>query len=152
MPTEINDETGAMIRERGHEYGSISGRPRDCGWFDAVAARLSARVNGFTSIIITRLDILDVLPSLKICTAYKLDGKTIDYFPASIAALDKCQPIYEELPGWEKPTSNARTFKDLPAKAQKYIKRLEELIGCTASLISVGKRREDTIVRKAIFS
>jgi adenylosuccinate synthase len=88
---------------------------------------------------------------LKICTAYKLDGQTIDYFPASISALEKCQPVYEELPGWEKPTGDARAFKDLPAKAQKYVKRLEELIGCPASLISVGKRREDTIVRKAIF-
>jgi adenylosuccinate synthase len=151
MPTELNDETGEAIRERGHEYGTVSGRPRRCGWFDAVAARLSARVNGFDSLVITRLDILDVLPGLKICTAYKLDGQTIDYLPASISALEKCQPVYEELPGWEKPTGDARAFKDLPAKAQKYVKRLEELIGCPASLISVGKRREDTIVRKAIF-
>jgi adenylosuccinate synthase len=152
MPTELNDEIGKMIRERGHEYGTVSGRARSCGWFDGVAARLSSRVNGFTSIIVTRLDILDVLPSLKICTAYKLDGKTIDYFPPSIAALEKCRPVYEELPGWEKPIGEARAFKDLPVKAQKYVKRLEELTGCPASLISVGKRREETIVRKTIFS
>jgi len=151
MPTELNDEIGEMIRERGHEYGTVSGRARRCGWFDAVAARLSARVNGFNSMVITRLDILDVLPGLKICTSYKLDGKTIDYFPASIAALEKCQPVYEELPGWEKPTGEARKFKDLPQNAQRYIRRLEEIIGCPVSLISVGKRREDTIVRKAIF-
>jgi adenylosuccinate synthase len=151
MPTELNDEIGEAIRQRGHEFGTVSGRPRRCGWFDAVAARLSARVNGFNSLVITRLDILDVLPVLKICTAYKLDGQAIDYFPAGIAALEKCRPVYEELPGWEKPTVGARTFKDLPARAQQYIKRLEELIGCPASLISVGAKREETIVRKAIF-
>jgi adenylosuccinate synthase len=151
MPTELNDDIGELIRQRGHEYGTVSGRPRRCGWFDSVAARFSARVNGFTSLVITRLDILDVLPSLKICTAYKLDGKTIDYFPASIAALEKCEPVYEELPGWEKPTGKSRVFNDLPAKAQKYIRRLEEIIGCPVSLISVGARREETIVRKMIF-
>jgi adenylosuccinate synthase len=151
MPTELHDATGETIRQRGHEFGTVSGRARHCGWFDAVAARFSARVNGFNSIIITRLDILDVFPVLKICTAYKLDGKTIDYFPASIAALEKCQPVYEELPGWNEPTSGARVFKDLPANARKYIRRLEELVGCPASLISVGARREETILRKAIF-
>jgi adenylosuccinate synthase len=152
MPTELNDATGETIRQRGHEFGTVSGRARRCGWFDAVAARFSARVNGFNSIVITRLDILDVFPVLKICTAYKLDGKTIDYFPASIAALEKCQPVYEELPGWNKPTSSAHAFKDLPVNAREYIRRLEELIGCPTSLISVGARREETIVRKAIFS
>ena len=139
MPTELNDEIGELIRERGQEYGTVSGRARRCGWFDAVAARFSARINGFNSIAITRLDILDSLPKLKICTGYKLDGKTIDNFPASITDLEKCQPVYEELPGWEKPTSDVRKFKDLPANAQRYVKRLEELIGCPASLISVGQ-------------
>jgi adenylosuccinate synthase len=152
MPTQLNDEIGKMIQERGHEFGAVSGRPRSCGWFDGVAARLSARVNGFTSIIITRLDILDVLPGLKICTAYKLNGKTIDYFPSGVADLEKCQPVYEEVPGWEKPTSSARRFKDLPRNAQLYVKRLEEIVGCPASLISVGKKREETIIRKTIFN
>jgi adenylosuccinate synthase len=151
MPTELKDATGELIRERGHEYGTVSGRARRCGWFDAVAARLSARVNGFNSMVITRLDILDIMPSLKICTAYKLDGKTIDYFPASIAALEKCQPVYEEMAGWEKPTSDARKFKDLPPNAQSYVKRLEELLGIPASLVSIGQHREQTIVRKSIF-
>jgi len=151
MPTELNDEVGEAIRERGHEFGTVSGRPRRCGWFDAVAARLSARINGFTSIVVTRLDILDNMPELKICTGYKLDGKTIDYFPASIAALEKCQPVYESWPGWDKPTSDARKFKDLPPNAQHYVHRLEELLGCPASLISVGAHREQTIVRKSIF-
>jgi adenylosuccinate synthase len=151
MPTELNDEVGEAIRERGQEYGTVSGRPRRCGWFDTVAARLSARINGFDSMVITRLDILDGMPRLKICTGYQLDGKTIDYFPASIAALEKCQPVYEELPGWEKPTSDARRFKDLPQNAQRYVRRLEELLGFPASLISVGKHREQTIVRKSLF-
>jgi adenylosuccinate synthase len=151
MPTELNDATGEAIRERGQEYGTVSGRPRRCGWFDAVAGRLSTRINGFTSIAVTKLDILDNMPELKICTAYKLDGKTIDYFPASIAALERCQPVLETLPSWDQPTSDARKFKDLPLNAQKYILRLEELLGCQASLISVGKHREQIIVRKTIF-
>jgi adenylosuccinate synthase len=151
MPTEMDDETGNMIRERGHEYGAVSGRPRNCGWFDGVAAQMSARVNGFTSIIITRLDILDVMPKLKVCTAYKLDGKIINSFPASAKSLGRCEPVYEEMTGWLKPTSNARSFKELPLNARKYIARLEEITGCPASLISIGKRREETIVRKQVF-
>ena len=151
MPTELKDATGDMIRERGHEYGTVSDRPRRCGWFDAVAAHLSVRVNGFNSIAITRLDILDGMPALKICTGYKLDGKTIDYFPSSIAALEKCEPVLEEIAGWDRPTSDIRKFKDLPPNAQRYVKRLEELTGCPVSLISVGKHREATIVRKSIF-
>ena len=152
MPTELMDETGDAIREYGQEYATVTKRPRRCGWFDAVAARLSKRVNGINSVAITRLDILDKLPRLKICVGYKLDGVIIDYFPASIPALEKCQPVYEELPGWETSTSDVRKFEDLPPKAQQYVKRLEELIGCPASLVSVGKRREQTIIRKSIFS
>jgi adenylosuccinate synthase len=151
MPTELHDETGEMIRERGHEFGTVSGRPRRCGWFDGVAAKFSARVNGFTSLTVTRLDILDTLPKLKICTAYKLEGKTTENFPASIAALEKCEPVYEELQGWEKPTGSARVFNDLPSQARKYIERIEEIIGCRATIISVGAKREETIVRKPVF-
>ena len=151
MPTELYDETGDLIRERGHEFGTVSGRPRRCGWFDGVAARFSARINGFTSIVITRLDILDTLPKIKICTGYKLDGKVIDNFPASIAALEKCEPVYEELDGWEKPTGKARVFNDLPAAARKYIERLEKIVDCPANIISVGAKREETIVRKPVF-
>ncbi|MFC1970362.1 adenylosuccinate synthase, partial [Chloroflexota bacterium] len=147
MPTELKDKTGADIRECGHEYGTTTGRPRRCGWFDAVAARLSARINGFTSAAITRLDVLDTQPRLKICTGYMLDGKTIDYFPAGITALERCQPVYEEMPGWESSTGDARQFDRLPPKAQSYVNRLEELIGCPASIVSVGERREQTIQR-----
>jgi adenylosuccinate synthase len=151
MPTELEDETGELIRERAHEYGTTTGRPRRCGWFDAVASRFSTRVNGFTGAVITRLDILDVLPRLKICVGYKLDGKTIDYFPASVAALAKCQPIYEELEGWQTPTSDIRRYKQLPPKAQKYIARIEELTSCPVNLICVGPEREQTIQKTPIL-
>jgi len=151
MPTELKDKTGELIRERGHEYGTVSGRPRRCGWFDAVAARFSSRVNGFTGAAITRLDILDILPSLKICVAYELDGKTIDYFPASVAALERCQPVYEELEGWETSTADVRQFNKLPAKARKYVNRLEELIGCPANLVCVGPERGQAIEKTPIL-
>jgi adenylosuccinate synthase len=151
MPTELNDEVAETIRERGREFGTVSGRPRRCGWFDAVAARLSVRVNGLNAAAITRLDILDTLPQLKIGTAYQLDGRTVKDFPASITVLEKCHPIYEEMPGWNKPLGDIRLFKDLPVNARKYIKRLEELIGCPVILISVGQHRDQTIVRKSIF-
>jgi len=150
MPTELKDKTGDLIRERAHEYGTTTGRARRCGWFDAVAARLSTRINGFTGAAITRLDVLDALPKFKICVGYKLDGKDIDYFPATAAALDKCQPIYEELPGWQTPTSHIREFRRLPPEARRYISRLEELISCPVSLISVGAGREQTIMVKDI--
>ncbi len=151
MPTELKDETGDHIREMGQEYGTVTRRPRRCGWFDAVAACLSRQVNSFDSLAITRLDVLDKLPRLKICTGYKVNGQVLKNFPASIATLEKCQPVYEEIPGWELSTSNVRFFKELPVKAQKYVRKLESLIGCTACIISVGPRREQTIIRKSIF-
>jgi len=150
MPTELQDETSHLIRERAHEYGTTTGRPRRCGWFDGVAARFSTRVNGFTSAAITRLDVLDILPQLKICVGYKLDGQIINHFPASVTALEKCQPIYEELPGWQVPTTEVRTFDQLPLQARQYVTRLEELISCPVSLISVGMRREQTIQRMPV--
>jgi adenylosuccinate synthase len=151
MPTELNDDIGDAIREYGQEFGTVTGRPRRCGWFDAVAARLSCQINAFDMMAVTRLDILDKLPRLKICTYYKVDGQVIKHFPASITTLEKCQPVYEEMPGWEKPTGDVRIFKELPVKAQKYVRKIEELTGCQACLISVGPRREQTIVRKSIF-
>jgi adenylosuccinate synthase len=151
MPTELKDETGDLIRERAHEYGTTTGRPRRCGWFDAVAARFSTRINGFTGAAITRLDILDVLPRLKICVGYELDDKIIDYFPASVAALARCRPVYEELPGWETSTTDVRQFNKLPAKARQYIAKIEELISCPVSLICVGPERERTIQKTPIL-
>jgi len=151
MPTELKDEVGDAIRERAHEYGTTTGRPRRCAWFDGVAARFSARINGFTTAAITRLDVLDELPQMKICVGYKLDGRTITHFPASVAALERCQPIYEELPGWQHDISNIRRFGQLPSEARQYVNRLEELISCPVSLISVGMKREQTILKKPIL-
>ena len=145
LPTELKDETGDLIRERAHEYGTTTGRPRRCGWFDAVAARHSTRINGFTGVAITRLDVLDILPSLKICVGYKLDGHEIDYFPGNIAELSRCQPVYEELPGWQAPTNDIRQYEQLPVQARQYVARLEELIACPVNIISVGAGREQTI-------
>jgi adenylosuccinate synthase len=151
MPTELHDETGDLIRERAHEYGTTTGRPRRCGWLDAVAARFSSRINGFTGAVVTRLDILDVLPRLKICVGYELEGKAIDYFPASVTTLARCRPVYEELPGWQTPTTEIRSFNQLPIEARQYITRLEELIACPVSLICVGPEREQAIEKTPIF-
>ena len=151
MPTELKDEVGNLIRERAHEYGTTTGRPRRCGWFDAVAARFTSRINGFTGAAITRLDILDTFPSIQICVGYKLDGQTIDHFPASINALERCQPIYEELPGWQTPTTHINQYDKLPSQAKQYLARLEEVISCPVDLICVGPRREQTIHKTSIF-
>ncbi len=151
IPTELKDETGDLIRERAHEYGTTTGRPRRCGWFDAVAARFSTRINGFTGVAVTRLDVLDVLPRLKICVGYKLNEKTIDYFPSRVSTLEKCQPIYEELEGWQTPISDIRQYEQLPPQARQYIARLEELTSCPVNLISVGAERGQTIMRHDIL-
>ena len=151
MPAELEDDTGDLIRERAHEYGTTTGRPRRCGWFDAVAARFSTRINGFTGAAITRLDILGALPSLKICVGYKLDGETIEHFPSSVAALERCQPVYEELPGWQTSISDIRNYEELPAQAKQYLVRLEELISCPINLVSVGPSREQTIHKAPII-
>ena len=145
MPTELHDETGALIRERAREYGTTTGRPRRCGWFDAVLARYSTKINGFTSIALTRFDILDSFPLLKICVAYKVEGEIQDHPPSNPELLGKCEPVYEELPGWLSETSHIRKFEDLPAQAQRYVRRIEELLGCPVGLISVGPSREQTI-------
>jgi len=151
MPTELKDKIGEFIRERAHEYGATTGRPRRCGWLDAVAGRYSTQVNGFTGIALTRLDVLDTLDSIKICTGYKLNGNIIKDFPSDIGILDKCQPVYEELPGWQTPISDIRHYKQLPAPARQYIARLEELLLCPVSIISVGANRDQSIAVKKIM-
>ncbi len=145
MPTELKDEIGELIREKAHEYGTTTGRPRRCGWFDAVAGRLSTQLNGLTSIALTHIDIYDGFPSIKICTSYKLNGDIIDYFPSDISLLEKCQPIYEELPGWQEPISKAVNFTQLPAQAHRLIARLEELLSCSINFVSVGPNRTQLI-------
>ena len=150
FPSELKDKVGDSIRERGHEFGTTTGRPRSCGWFDAVAARFSTRINGFNAAAITRLDILDGFPSLKICTGYKLGKDSVDDFPSRIDILEKCQPVYEELPGWETPVGDVREFSQLPSEARRYVTRLEELIDCPVNIISVGPSREQTIEVKPL--
>ncbi|MBI2831823.1 MAG: adenylosuccinate synthase [Chloroflexi bacterium] len=151
MPTELKDDTGESIRQKGHEYGTTTGRARRCGWFDGVAARLATRINGFTKAAITRLDVLDHLPKVKLCVAYSLDGKEIDYFPSSISDLARCQPLYEEFPGWQTCTNDIRKIEQLPAEARQYLKRLEELINCPISIVSVGQKRGQTIEVKPVI-
>ncbi len=150
MPTELHDETGEKIRQIAQEFGATTGRARRCGWFDAVAARFSTRINGFNGLVLTRLDVLDTFPAIKICTGYRLEGKISDRFPTSIAALEKCQPVYEEMPGWECPTSHMRRYEELPEAARNYVKRLEELMGCPIDIISIGPQREESITIRAI--
>ncbi len=151
MPTELVGEEGDTLRERGHEYGATTGRPRRCGWFDSVASRYTARLNGLTSMVMTRLDILDEYPSLKVCTAYRLDGEVTRIFPSSIRALLRVEPIYEELAGWQKDTKQVRVFEDLPPQAQAYIKRIEELVGRPIDMVSVGPQREQAIIINPII-
>jgi adenylosuccinate synthase len=146
MPTELHDATGDMIRERAHEYGATTGRPRRCGWFDAVVGRFSRRLNGFSGLALTRLDILDTFPTLKLCTGYRLEGKIIDYFPTSLALLEKCEPVLEEMPGWQTSISDIRDFDKLPQQTKNYISRIEELLECKADIISVGAERDQTII------
>ena len=151
LPTEMEKEMGQRVRERGHEYGATTGRPRRCGWFDGVAARYASRLNGFTGLAVTRLDVLDELPALRLCGAYEVDHETLEHFPASLPLLERCQPVYEELPGWQTPLRNIRRFEDLPPRARAYIKKIEEITSCPVVLVSVGPQREETILPRPLF-
>lgn len=146
FPTELNDEVGQFLGERGHEFGTVTGRRRRCGWFDAVLVRQTIRTSGITGIALTKLDVLDGLDEIKICVGYKLDGKEIDYLPASQGAQARVEPIYETLPGWQETTAGARTWAELPAQAVKYVRHVEELIGAPVALLSTSPEREDTIL------
>lgn len=151
MPTELVGEEGDILRERGGEYGATTGRPRRCGWFDAVASRYTARINGLTSIAMTRLDVLDEYPTLKVCTAYRLDGAITNTFPSSTRALLRVEPVYEELPGWQKDTRQVRAFQDLPPQARAYVQRIQELVGCPIDMVSVGPEREQAVIINPII-
>ncbi len=150
MPTELSGEMGQRLRESGNEYGAVTGRPRRCGWFDAVVARYSARINGLDVLAITKLDVLDGLETIKICTAYRCNGETLTEFPSDAARLSACEPVYDTVPGWTAPTAGVRRFEDLPANAQRYIERLEEVSGVRAAIVSTGSERDDTIVRSEL--
>lgn len=145
MPTELADEVGNFIREKAREYGATTGRPRRCGWFDAVAGRFSGQINGLSDIALTHLDIYDGFRSIKVCTAYKLNGEVLTSFPGDAAVLEKCQPVYEEFDGWQRSISEIRDFENLPIEARRYMSRLEDLLSCSISLVSVGPDRQQII-------
>ena len=146
FPTELLGEEGDTLRTLGNEYGATTGRPRRCGWFDATILRMAARVNGLTGLALTRLDVLDTVEQLKLCTAYRCDGETLEEFPADPHVLERCSPVYEEVEGWCEPTTQVRSFEDLPPRAQQYVNRICELTRVPAALISVGAERDRTIV------
>jgi adenylosuccinate synthase len=152
FPTELLDETGDYIQKRGAEFGSTTGRRRRCGWLDMVVARDSARLNGLTSLGITKLDVLTGLQTLKICVAYDLDGRRVHTRPASLSKLARCKPIYEELPGWQEEISGAKSLEHLPPQTRSYLKRIEELTEIPLSIVSVGPGREQTIVLSDPFT
>ena len=147
LPTELSGEMGNRLRESGHEYGAVTGRPRRCGWYDAVAVRYGVRINGLDALALTKLDVLDGLDTIDICTSYRCGGRTVTEFPSDITKLAACEPVYETLPGWSAPTKGARRFQDLPEAARRYVARLEEVSGVPAAIISTGSERDDTIIR-----
>jgi adenylosuccinate synthase len=146
FPTELDDEDGTRLGTRGHEFGTVTGRKRRCGWFDAALVRQTCATSGVNGIALTKLDVLDGFDTLKICVGYELDGTRIDYLPTASEAQKRCTPIYEEMEGWHETTEGARSWADLPANAIKYVRRVEELIDCPVALLSTSPEREDTIL------
>ncbi|AJE04488.1 adenylosuccinate synthase [Geobacter pickeringii] len=152
FPTELLDADGEKLRQAGNEFGSTTGRPRRCGWFDAMVVRFATRVNGLTGIALTKLDVLNDFDSIRICTGYQYNGQPLEELPSNLAVFEKCTPIYEEMPGWKSDISAARTFDELPDAAQRYVKRLEALVGCPIVLVSVGPGRDQTITIRNPFA
>jgi adenylosuccinate synthase len=152
FPTELHDDDGQRLGERGHEFGTVTGRKRRCGWFDAVLVRQTCATSGVSGIALTKLDVLDGFETLKICTGYELDGKRLDYLPTAANHQARVSPIYEELPGWQGSTAGARSWADLPAEAVKYVRRIEELIDCPVALLSTSPERDDTILVRDPFA
>ncbi|HNC46830.1 MAG TPA: adenylosuccinate synthetase, partial [Acidobacteriota bacterium] len=143
-----HDGVGEHIRERGHEYGASTGRPRRCGWFDSVVSRYAVLINGLSSIAMTKLDVLDTLPELKICIGYRHNGTVLTDIPHDATILEAVEPVYETFPGWQASTAGITTYADLPEKARAYVDRLTELVGCEIGLISTGPDRNETIIRE----
>jgi adenylosuccinate synthase len=147
LPSEMEAEVGGRIRERGGEFGASTGRPRRCGWFDAMVLRHSVRINGFDTLALTKLDVLDELPEIRICMGYRFEGRALDEFPAHIETLERCEPVYETLPGWRAATRGVREFSKLPEAAKRYVERLSEVVGVGIGIVSTGSDRNETIVR-----
>ncbi len=152
FPTELEDETGQRLGERGREFGTVTGRKRRCGWFDAVLVRQACAVSGVTGIALTKLDVLDGFETIRICTGYRLRGRILDYYPSHAADQAEVEPIYEEMPGWSESTAGARSYAELPAQAIKYIQRVQELIETPIALVSTSPERDDTILIRDPFS
>ncbi len=152
FPTELHDETGRKIGERGREFGTVTGRARRCGWFDAVLVRQSIAINGIDGVALTKLDVLDGLETLNVCTGYRIGDRVLDYLPSGMSDQAEVQPVYETLEGWSDSTAGARSWKELPAQAVKYVKRLEELIGAPVALLSTSPERDDTILMRDPFA
>src|SRR5213594_908963 len=151
FPTELSGAMGTRLREGGSEYGAVTGRPRRCGWYDAVAVRYAARLNGLDGLALTKLDVLDGVETIQVCTGYRAGSRTIANFPADTGQLAQCEPIYESISGWDAPTKGLRRFDQLPAAARKYIARLEEVSGVPAAIVSTGSERDDTILRDDVL-
>jgi adenylosuccinate synthase len=147
MPTELKNELGKQMREKGGEYGTTTGRPRRCGWFDAVLALKACYLNGYTELALTKLDVLTGLNPIKICVGYDLFGETLGYPPESTVQLSSCQPIYEDLPGWTEEITRVESYEDLPANAKAYVEKLDDLLGVDITGVSVGPGREQTLFR-----
>jgi adenylosuccinate synthase len=152
LPTELFGDMGTRLRDSGNEYGAVTGRPRRCGWYDAVAARYGVRINGLDALALTKLDVLDGLERIEICTAYTCGGRTLTEFPSDLAQLAACKPVYESMPGWPTPVRSARRWTDLPDAARRYIARLEEVTGVQAAIVSTGSERDDTIMRDQVIA
>ena len=152
LPTELTGEIGNRLRESGQEFGAVTGRPRRCGWYDAVAVRYAARVNGLDALALTKLDVLDDLPELQVCTSYRCRGVELRDMPGDLAQLAACEPVYETLAGWSQPTRGVREYHDLPREARAYIARLEEITGVPAAIVSTGSGREETIFREGMLA
>jgi len=151
FPTELKDRIGQRLGERGHEFGTVTGRPRRCGWFDAVMVRQAVKINGMTGIALTKLDVLDGLDELKVCVGYEVDGERLDHFPANMSRQAAVRPVYETMEGWHETTRGARSWAQLPASAVKYVRRIEELIEAPVAMLSTSPEREDTILVKDPF-
>ncbi|TCW30291.1 adenylosuccinate synthase [Gulbenkiania mobilis] len=151
FPTEQDNEIGAFLAKRGNEFGSVTGRPRRCGWFDAAALKRSIQINGVSGLCVTKLDVMDGLDEIKLCVGYRIDGKEVDILPFGSDAVSKCEPVYETLPGWSETTFGLKRWEDLPANAQAYLKRIAEVCGAPVDIISTGPDREETIVMRHPF-